>query len=199
MAKFQLSSLQEFRESVQSLKKDKIIAVGLPVIWGQHELKDTNWIQKESIIKDITIMIANKAAFVLNDELKNSLREYFANISPKDLGSVKNLATQDNVSYLRGEIDQVFHLLVIGKTMEACELAIKFNYWDHALIIAKTLEISFYEAVMNRFLDSRFSNGHPLRILYLIMTSNEKSACNISYLYLTSFYLIFSGRNPAYD
>lgn len=178
VAKFQLSTLNEFKDKIIALKKDKVLASNLPLTWREAELKDADWIQKESIMKDITIMVANKASFALDDALKDNLREYFANISPKDLGSIKMLATQDNVSYLRNEIDQVFHLLVIGKTMEACEMAIRFNYWDHALIIAKTLEVSFYEEVMNRFLDSRFSNGHPLRILYLIMTSNEKSACN---------------------
>ena len=153
-----------------------MIAEKCPFIWGEQELKDSDWLQKNSILKDITIMISSKSSFILDELLRNNLREYFASISPKDLGSIKMLATQDSVSYLRGEIDEIFHLLVIGKTMEACELCIKFNYWDHALIIAKTLDMSFYETVMNRFLDSRFANGHPLRILYLIMTNNENSA-----------------------
>lgn len=176
MSKFQLSSLKEFHEDLDNLKKSKVVASNCPVIWGEKELKDSNWLQKDSILKDITIMIASKSSFILDDLLRSNLREYFASISPKDLGSIKMLATQDSVSYLRGEIDEIFHLLVIGKTMEACELCIKFNYWDHALIIAKTLDTSFYETVMNRFLDSRFANGHPLRILYLIMTNNENSA-----------------------
>lgn len=163
------------------MKKLKIIAPDLPKTWGEKELQDSDWSQAESILKNITIMIAKTSSFILDESLRNNLREYFASISPKDLGSIKMLATQDNVSYLRGEIDQIFHLLVIGKTMEACELSIKFNYWDHALIIAKTLDFSFYETVMNRFLDSRFENGHPLRILYLIMTNNENSARNIRY------------------
>lgn len=177
VSKFRLSALSEFRDALKLLKKLKIIAPDLPRTWGESELKNSDWCQTESILKNITIMIAKKASFALDESLRNDLREYFASISPKDLGSIKMLATQDKVSYLRGEIDQIFHLLVIGKTMEACELSIKFNYWDHALIIAKTLDFSFYETVMNRFLDSRFENGHPLRILYLIMTNNENSAC----------------------
>ena len=167
------------------LRKCRVFGKDLPRTWGEEELKNSEWSQVNSILKDITIMIANTSSFTLGEDLRNSLCEYFASISPKDLGTIKMLATQDNVSYLRGEIDQIFHLLVIGKTMEACELSIKFNYWDHALIIAKTLDISFYEAVMNRFLDSRFATGHPLRILYLIMTNNENSACK----YLITFQL----------
>lgn len=176
MTKFQLSTLKEFSEDLLKLKQSKMIAENCPLIWGEGDLKDSKWSQKDSILKDITIMISNKSPFILDELLRNNLREYFANISPKDLGSIKMLATQENVSYLRGEIDEIFHLLVIGKTKEACELSIKFNYWDHALIIAKTLDMNFYETVMNRFLDSRFENGHPLRILYLIMTNNENSA-----------------------
>lgn len=182
------------------LKKCRVIAADIPRNWGEKELKNPEWSQAGSILKDITIMIANKSLFTLDDALRNDLREYFANISPKDLGSIKMLATQDNVSYLRGEIDQIFHLLVIGKTMEACELSIKFNYWDHALIIAKTLDISFYETVMNRFLDSRFANGHPLRILYLIMTNNENSACKTVFYALNLInFSFFSGRNQKHD
>lgn len=161
------------------LRKSRIFGKDLPRTWREEELKKSEWSQADSILKDITIMIAKQSSFTLDEALRNNLREYFASISPKDLGTIKMLATQDNVSYLRGEIDQIFNLLVVGKTMEACELSIKFNYWDHALIIAKTLDVSFYEAVMNRFLDSRFTNGHPLRILYLIMTNNENSACKI--------------------
>jgi hypothetical protein len=173
------------------LRKCKVFDKDLPRIWGEEELKNSEWSQTDSILKDITIMIANTSSFSLDEALRNNLREYFASISPKDLGTIKMLATQDNVSYLRGEIDQIFHLLVIGKTMEACELSIKFNYWDHALIIAKTLDMPFYEAVMNRFLDSRFANGHPLRILYLIMTNNENSACKIfEYIKFTYFYIL---------
>lgn len=189
VSKFQLSALSEFRESLTLLRKCKIIATELPKTWGEKELKSSEWCQVDSILKDIAIMIANKTSFTLDEPLRNNLREYFAGISPKDLGSIKMLATQDNVSYLRGEIDQIFHLLVIGKTMEACELSIKFNYWDHALIIAKTLDISFYETVMNRFLDSRFASGHPLRILYLIMTNNENSACKLPNSFIISYFL----------
>lgn len=178
VSKFHLSYLNEFREFSNYLIKNKIIS-NSNNIWNDKELSDTEWSLGNSILKDITIMISANQVFLLNEQLRNNLREYFANISPKDLGSIKMLATQDSVSYLRGEIDQIFHLLVIGKTKEACELCISFNYWDHALIIAKTLEISFYESVMNRFLDSRFSNGHPLRILYLIMTNNENYARKI--------------------
>ena len=171
------------------MKKCKIFGKDLPKTWGVEELKNQEWSQANSILKDITVMIAKAPSFSLDETLRNDLREYFANISPKDLGTIKMLATQDNVLYSRGEIDEIFHLLVIGKTMEACELSIKFNYWDHALIIAKTLDVSFYEAVMNRFLDSRFSNGHPLRILYLIMTNNENSARII--VKFIPFYLVF--------
>lgn len=178
VSKFQLSFLAEFRDSVSELKRNIIISTSTPPIWGEKELNDPNWAQDDSILKNITVMISENRSFILDEALRINLREYFASISPKDLGSIKMLATQDSVSYLRGEIDQIFHLLVIGKTMESCELCIKFNYWDHALIIAKTLDISFYESVMKRFLDSRFANGHPLRILYLIMTNNENYACN---------------------
>lgn len=176
MTKFQLSALKEFHDDLIELNKRKVVAKNYPLNHGVSDLADQNWLQKDSILKDIAIMISSKSSFILDELLRNDLREYFARISPKDLGSIKMLATQDNVSYSRGEIDEIFHLLVIGNTMEACELCIKFNYWDHALIIAKTLDTDFYEAVMNRFLDSRFDNGHPLRILYLIMTNNEKSA-----------------------
>ena len=179
------------------MKNGKIFTENLSSVWNENELKDREWVQRDSILKDIAAMVSSARLFLLDEVLKNNLREYFASISPKDLGSIKMLATQDSVTYLRGEIDQIFHLLVIGKTMEACELCIKFNYWDHALIIAKTLDVSFYESVMNRFLDSRFDNGHPLRILYLIMTNNENYARKISFIDIQNvlIYLFNSGRN----
>lgn len=194
VSKFQLITLPEFQKSITLLKKCRVFGKDLTKTWGEEELNNSEWSQADSILKDITIMIAKTPSFTLDETLRNNLREYFANISPKDLGTIKMLATQDSVSYSRGEIDQIFHLLVIGKTMEACELSIKFNYWDHALIIAKTLDVSFYEAVMNRFLDSRFANGHPLRILYLIMTNNENSAC-IIFLFILNYSYFFSGRD----
>jgi hypothetical protein len=159
------------------LEAKKVITPACSQIWGEKDLKDTDWSLKDCVLKDFTAIIATDSGFSLNECMKNSLREYFASISPKDLGAIKLLATQDTVSYSRGGIDEVFHLLVIGKTLEACEMCIRLNYWDHALIIAKTLDVSFYETVMNRFLDSRFESGHPLRILYLIMTNNENYAC----------------------
>lgn len=178
VSKFQLSSLQEFSGCITGLQSTKVIANDWPRVWGTKEFEISKSVMRESIIRDIAIMIADKKSFILDESLKHNLSEYFASIAPKDLGSIKMLATQENVSYVRSEIDEIFHLLVISKTKEACELAIKFKYWDHALIIAKTLEQPFYETVMNRFLDSRFVSGHPLRILYLIMTNNQNLARN---------------------
>ena len=163
---------------MSSLESKKVLANNWPRIWGKKEFELSKAVIRDSIIRDIASMIADKKSFYLDENLKQDLSEYFASIVPKDLGSIKMLATQENVSYVRSEIDEIFHLLVISKTKEACELAIKFKYWDHALIIAKTLDQSFYENVMNRFLDSRFASGHPLRVLYLIMTNNQNLARN---------------------
>lgn len=176
MAKFRLSTLTDFKNTLEILEKKKVIVNNFSSAWNEENFKDSNWELKDCILKKFTAIISSKTTFSLDEPLRIGLREYFANIAPKDLGAIKILATQDCITYSRSEIDQIFHLLVIGKTMEACELCITFNYWDHALIIAKTLETEFYEKVMNRFLNSRFDNGHPLRILYLIMTNNENSA-----------------------
>ena len=176
MAKFRLSTLTDFKNALEILQRKKVIVNNFSSAWNEENFKDSDWELKDCILKNFTAIISSKPNFTLDEPLRIGLREYFANIAPKDLGAIKILATQDCITYSRGEIDQIFYLLVIGKTMEACELCIKFNYWDHALIIAKTLETEFYEKVMNRFLNSRFDNGHPLRILYLIMTNNENSA-----------------------
>ena len=87
------------------------------------------------------------------------------------------LATQDSVSYLRGQkLTKYSIYLLLVKLWKLVNSVSNLIIGTMRLSLQKLWTRAFYETVMNRFLDSRFINGHPLRILYLIMTNNENSA-----------------------
>lgn len=176
VVKFRLSTLPEFKTFLEDRAKSQVITGGYDRLWSEENFKNLDWKQREGYLRSLSAILASYPNFTLSEPFRQRLLEFFASISPKDLGSIKNLAVQDVVRYSRPDIDEIFHKLVLGQIKEACEECITYNYWDHALIIAKTLDTAFYENVMNRFLNARFSNGHPLRTLYLIMTSNEQAA-----------------------
>ncbi len=176
VVKFRLSTLPEFKSFLESQIEGKIISSEYDKLWTEDGFKSAEWKLKDGFLRSLCAILAGQSGFTLDEALRVKLLDFFASIAPKDLGSIKNLAVQDTVRYSRPDIDEIFHKLVLGQIREACEECITFNYWDHALIIAKTLDPAFYENVMNRFLNSRFAKGHPLRTLYLIMTANERSA-----------------------
>ena len=176
VVKFRLSTLPKFKAFLEKLTGQNILSEDYDRLWNEEEFKNANWTYREGFLRSLTSILAGQSGFVLDVNLRQRLLDFFSSIAPADLGSIKNLAVQDTVRYSRPDIDEIFHKLVLGKIKEACEQCIEFNYWDHALIIAKTLDVNFYEDVMNRFLNARFANGHPLRTLYLIMTNNEQSA-----------------------
>ena len=176
VVKFRLSTLPEFKAFLETQCAGKIVSSEYDQLWTEDGFNSADWKLKEGFLRSLCAILAGQSGFSLDESLRVKLLDFFASIAPKDLGSIKNLAVQDTVRYSRPDIDEIFHKLVLGQIREACEECITFNYWDHALIIAKTLDTAFYEDVMSRFLNARFANGHPLRTLYLIMTANEQAA-----------------------
>lgn len=176
MVKFNLTSLTQFKSFIGEQSASLVISGCNDRPWDKTMFSKPGWSFKACYLRDFVAILSEYPQLKLDAGFQRRLQDFFGQIAPKELGQIKILSHQDTVHYSRPEIDKIFHQLVLGNTKDACEISMELGYWDHALIIAKTLDQQYYESVMSSFLDARFKKGHPLRILYLIMTNNEQLA-----------------------
>lgn len=65
-------------------------------------------------------------------------------------------------------IQQVQKLLIEGRIEQACDVACSGHLWGHALLLASMIDKATYTKVVTLFASESFSDGSPLKSLYLM-------------------------------